>query len=125
MTLLEECIKHLDKFSQVYSKDVSSRLFDEFQNDFPFTSFGRIDWDKIKKKQTVSNLKSVFNEFDTEDCFIFWDEESLPVIKSEVRQVIKFLDDVLAVSFDTWILSSSHTRVVEFYHEGQITIGYR
>ena len=52
-----------------------------------------------------------------------WDNANLPCLKSELKNIIKSIDDVTAVSFDTWVVSSDYNIIIEFYHEGEITLG--
>jgi hypothetical protein len=124
MTLLDECIALLGSTCEVFNRDKSAELFNKFEQNLLFTKWGRIDWEVLKKDFIVTPL-STLDELDILYCYIFWDEYSLPVIKAEFDKVCKNLDDVLAVSFDTWILSLTGNIVIEFYHEGNRTIGYR
>lgn len=57
--------------------------------------------------------------------YIIWDEATLPVVKSNLPSVLEVIYDVTAVSFDTWIFSHVFEYVVEYYHEGETTIGLR
>ncbi|WP_308728038.1 hypothetical protein [Bacillus sp. MYb209] len=50
--------------------------------------------------------------------YIIWDEASLPIIKTNLHQILQVIDDVTAVSFDTWIYSQDVGYVIEYYHEG-------
>ncbi|GAA0741806.1 hypothetical protein GCM10008906_23480 [Clostridium oceanicum] len=56
---------------------------------------------------------------------IIWDEANLPIIKSNLSNVIDVIDDTIAVSFDTWLFSSNGEFVIEFYHDGQTIIGLK
>ncbi len=56
--------------------------------------------------------------------YVIWDEANLPVIQSTVNKVIEALDDVIAVSFDTWILDQEAFFVIELYYEESIHIGW-
>jgi hypothetical protein len=38
---------------------------------------------------------------------------------------IEVIDDVTAVSFDTWIFSLASGYVIEIYHEGEVWVGIR
>ncbi|MFL0143628.1 CDI toxin immunity protein, partial [Tenacibaculum maritimum] len=60
--------------------------------------------------------------FDSEYCYIFWNDESLPVIKTKFNLFLKNIDDVLAVSYDTWILSNSEKIIIEFFHDDIISV---
>jgi len=125
MTLLDECIEAIGNNHEVFDDTMSFKLFDNFQDDFPFTSWGKIDWEQIENKQEIHDLSQVDKLFDSEECYIFWDEGSLPVVKASFKDVLKGIDDVTAVSFDTWILSTTNNCVIEFFHEGEVTIGFR
>lgn len=46
----------------------------------------------------------------------------MPVVKAKLACIFDAIDDVLAVSFDTWIFSSTINRVVEFHHEGETRV---
>ena len=38
-----------------------------------------------------------------------------------IEDILDNIYDVLAVSFDTWLISTDMKRIIEFYHEGSIT----
>ncbi|GER89685.1 hypothetical protein KDW_38470 [Dictyobacter vulcani] len=53
-----------------------------------------------------------------------WDEFTLPIVQcSSLSKLFEQLEDVLIVSFDIWVFSFAEKYVIEFYHEGDITIG--
>ena len=37
--------------------------------------------------------------------------------------IFKVIDDVTAVSFDTWIFSPSTGYVIEIFHDGEVRVG--
>ncbi|WP_425497273.1 hypothetical protein [Paenibacillus phyllosphaerae] len=45
------------------------------------------------------------------------------IVQTQLHKVVDSLEDVLAVSSDTFVLSSSKF-VIEFHHEGKTTIGH-
>ena len=47
----------------------------------------------------------------------------LPCIKSTLFHIIQVIDDVLVVSFDTWIVDLNVEIIIEFHYEGSITLG--
>ena len=57
--------------------------------------------------------------------YILWDEVSLPAVRTNLVKAIDVVDDVTAVSFDTWIFCSSENYVIEFYHENEIRVGWK
>ncbi len=58
------------------------------------------------------------------EVYIIWDEVNLPIIKTDLFSVIDVIYDVTAVSFDTWLFSVDEKSIIEFYHEGEIKIGF-
>lgn len=129
MPLLEECIDALGKGTIVLSNQETIEIFKTFSNTLPITKWGRIDWEKIDKKIRVDSVNEILKYLHEQDkcvdsdIFVLWDEATLPAIQSDLNQVIKVIDDVTAVSFDTWLLSPIIKYVVEFYHNGEVTIG--
>ena len=133
MSLLEECIAALGESCETLNTDESNLIFDLFQRDWPITSWGRINWDKIERKINIKSVADIRNSLEVtlhsespeRLVHILWDEGSLPVLKAELTNIINSIDDVTAVSFDTWLYNSSVGYVIEFYHEGQIMLGFQ
>ena len=124
MTLLEECIEALGERANTYTNEKSLEFFDNFQKEIPFSSWGQINWESISKKKKIQNIKEISDTLKPTECYILWDEASLPVVKTHLSDILSAIDDVTAVSFDTWIYSKTEKWVIEFFHEGQITLGF-
>ena len=131
MTLLEECIEVLQPNIEILSKDQSKKCGALISDNFPIQINGRVDWGKVIKKTIINDyseisdcLKNVLGTFD-DTIFVFWARADLPVLQASLSKVIKYIDDVLAVGFDdAWIISQSHKFIIEFYHDGEITLGF-
>lgn len=129
MTLLDECIEALQNNYKILSSTQKQELLKELFETFPLTNWGRINWDKLKivKKSMYTEifLDSIINFFgdNNEDVVIVWDEINHPVITSKLSSILNVIDDVTAVSFNTWIFSKDKKKVVEFYHDGEIILG--
>lgn len=54
-----------------------------------------------------------------------WSDPEKPILRCSRQGILSCLEDVLAVAFDTWLVSEQLDRVVEFYHEGAVTMGVR
>jgi hypothetical protein len=131
MTLLDECIEALGEDAEILTDSEKDKIFDTFESSFPFTEWGRIDWDKVSKKEIVNTVNDItaylekcYENFNT-DVYVIWDEGTLPIIKSDLKKVLEVIDDVTAVSFDTWIFSPASGYVIEIYHEGEVWVGIR
>lgn len=131
MTLLDECIEALGNSAEIVCDSDKKKILEYFKRSYPFTKWGRIDWESAPHRVSVTTLSDILSfltkrGFDlSTPVYIIWDEVTLPVVKSNLPSVIEVIDDVSAVSFDTWIYSDMFKYVVEFYHEGEITIGLR
>lgn len=127
--LFEECIEALGEDIIIMSGETSETIRNELTNVYPFTSWGRINWNNtacrhvlISAFDLLPTLKSL--NADTElPIYIIWGG-TFPVLQTKLQKVLTALDDVLAVDFDTFIYCPSHY-VIEFYHEGEITLGLR
>ena len=120
--LLQECIDSLI-IKRVFDDANSKVLFDEFSNKIKFTFYGRVDWKVYPRKKKIENNEDVLFYLDKTDiCLLFWNEASLPVIETSLNCFLKNIDDVLAVSFDTWILIREKNIIIEFFHDGEITL---
>ncbi|MFC5704187.1 hypothetical protein ACFPVX_23105 [Cohnella faecalis] len=125
--LFEECIEALGEEVVIFSERTSERIRSELTTAYPFTSWGRIDWNNTTSRHdlriaidSIPVLKS--KRLDTEaPIYIIWGG-NYPVLQTKLQKVLSALDDVLAVDFDTFAYCPSNY-VIEFYHEGEITLG--
>jgi hypothetical protein len=131
MTLLDECIEALGEDAEILMNSEKEKVLDALESSFPFAEWGRIDWDKVSKRENVNTvddiiayLENCYQNFDPV-VYIIWDEGALPIIKSDLKKVLEVIADVTAVSFDTWIFSPTSGYVIEIYHEGEVWIGIR
>ncbi len=126
MTLLEECIEALGNSVKILEFKKEGEISKLLQDIFPFISSGRIDWTQITNKQSLVSFNDILNNNiinKNDEVFIIWDDLNKPIIFSKIENIIQKIDDVTAVSFDTWILSITKKYVIEFYHNGEIQIG--
>lgn len=115
MTLFDECLAALGsyKIAKLYEEKMALA-------NLRLTEFGRLDFRSCKgsRGMSLSELKAL-PDF---ECYIIYSDAELPVIKCRFGQVLDCLDDVLAPAFDTWILDENYSKIIEFYHEGEITL---
>ncbi|WP_459209008.1 CDI toxin immunity protein [Bacillus mojavensis] len=53
---------------------------------------------------------------------LLWNPSDFPVVRTTLENAIEVLDNVLAVGSDTYMYSD-HGFVIEFFHDGEVTIG--
>ncbi|WP_144508142.1 CDI toxin immunity protein [Bacillus thuringiensis] len=128
-TLLEECIGALGKDIEILENTQGKMIVKNFENAFPITQWGRVDWSNIENYGDLYNedeiklyLQNFFGTY-SKTVYIIWDNARVPVIKTNLHQVLKVIYDVTAVSFDTWIYSPDMGFVIEYHHDGDIRIG--
>ncbi|MBN1046100.1 MULTISPECIES: hypothetical protein [unclassified Clostridium] len=120
--LLQECIENTGGIILEY--DENQKIVTNIQEKFPFTVHGRVNWSNINTKNIIEDLSDINDLVDTSALFfVIWDEEKLPCLKCKLKDIITFIDDVTAISFDTWLVSSDYNIIIEFYHGGQIIVG--
>ncbi|MCW9134405.1 hypothetical protein OF830_26875 [Bacillus paramycoides] len=128
-TLLDECIEALGENIVVFEGEEREKFLNSFENSFPITTWARIDWDKIQNYLDIYHIDEIepylYNRYSLHSniVYIIWNEASLPIIKTNLHQILQVIDDVTAVSFDTWIYSQDVGYVIEYYHEGEVRIG--
>ncbi len=129
MSLFAECIEALGEDVHVFSDEKGKGVLDEFESFFPFTDWGRIEWKKVSNHAEVNTVDEIISflrqNVDEISSFVYviWDEGTLPVIQSSLDKVFEVIDDVTAVSFDTWIFSPVSGYVIEVFHDGEVRVG--
>lgn len=119
--LLNECLNALDRKARILSDDVGEEVYSIFKKKISFLPWG-IDWEKCINTKIIRRSELRSDVFKSNEFFIIWNKD-LPIIKSDLATIITNVDDICAVQFDTWLFASDYKEVVEFHHEGKITIG--
>ena len=119
--LLQECIEIIE--GEVLEYEEGLRISDDIQIKVLFLN-GRVNFNEFKYQNNINNISSIETLIDPSiDVYIIWDELRLPCVKSKLSHIIRYIDDIACVSFDTWIVSVDYNIVIEIYHEGEITLG--
>lgn len=127
--LFNECVDALGEGTVILSEEKSEETYDFLQKSYPFSPWSRINWEIVNSKIVIEHVNEIIplltkmlEEFD-DYVFILWSYGNYPVLQSQLEKAIDSIDDVLAVSSDTFIFSPSRF-VIEFHHEGEITVGF-
>ncbi len=130
MNLFEECLGALGQSVCICKQDVAEKILANFDQNFPLTSWGRIDWNKIKEKKIISSIEDIIPTLTdqkrnfTGPVYIIGSDPTIPILECSLDKILEFFDDVEAMSPNTWLFCPSNGWVIEFYHEGEITIGW-
>ena len=121
--LYNECLEHLKEY-EVTSLEETNEIFKYISSAFPMTSYGKFDWANMTKFVKTNDIQEMVQLFNTQDVFyILWDKYNLPSIKCKLYFILNALDDVLAVGFKTWLLSSNKKELIEFYSNENVVCG--
>ena len=130
MTLFDECISALGKYATVVQRGNADGILDDFDKNFSFTTWGRIDWSKISEKRFASSIDEVVtilkerNKNPLNGLYVIGCDATLPLIKSRIDKVIEYFDDVEAVSPWMWLFCQIDGWVVEIDDDGSIMVGF-
>ncbi|GCE22693.1 CDI toxin immunity protein [Dictyobacter kobayashii] len=130
MSQVEACLRSIGQDARPLSKEQTATMVNQFMLRFPFTNWGRIDWSQIASQLDIENIAEIIPGLQRAQknlqapVYIIWDNATVPSVESRLPQILEHLDDVTAVSFDTWLFSPVVGYVIEFYHEGDIKIGF-
>ncbi|MDY7224204.1 hypothetical protein P4637_09435 [Halalkalibacterium halodurans] len=130
MSLFDECIEALGEDVQVFSDNNREQILSNFESSFPF-KWGRIEWENVSNYAEVNTIDEIIYFIDqnvdeySNVVYVIWDEGTLPIIKSTLDKIFKVIDDVTAVSFDTWIFCPSTGYVIEIFHDGEVKVGFK
>lgn len=75
------------------------------------------------KATDILNILGIYKRKAICKICILWNDNLLHCIHVELNKALEHINDVTAVSFDTWLYNSNEKYVIEFHHEGRITIG--
>ncbi|BCG60808.1 CDI toxin immunity protein [Paenibacillus sp. URB8-2] len=123
-SLFEECLVALGDEVAIYSQQKTEEIYQKFEEEYPFTTYGRIDWkNKQYQEITIEDLNKNLTDLE-ERCLIVWSHGEEPVIEAKLVEILKNIDDVTAVSPDVWIYKENDY-VIELFHDGMIRKGYK
>ena len=133
MTLFEECIEALKREGEVMvlSEEESREVKREFKENVPLDRFvGRVDFSQVSRKKEIVMDEDILEELYknnvnvNEPVYVFWNDADLPAIQTSIKNVINVIEDVISVSFDTYIFCPKERYFVEYYHEGEAFLGF-
>ncbi|MEH7789348.1 hypothetical protein V7358_08210 [Bacillus pumilus] len=121
----------LDEGARVLYDNDRAQILSNLENYFPFYCYGQIEWEKVSAYAEVDTFNEIrsflcqkMDEY-SDIVYVIWDEGTLPIIQFTLDKVFEAIDDVTAVSFDTWIFSPSSGYVIEIFHDGEVKVGIK
>ncbi len=102
--LLQDCLKNLLNTELISDKNEIQRIINSISDNF-----------SIKYHHIENSYEIIRKEIDfikNKDYYIVWDDADLPIIKCLGRSILTCLDDVTAVSFDTYIVAEDFSEIL-------------
>ncbi|KUP20446.1 hypothetical protein [Paenibacillus sp. DMB5] len=132
MTLFEELIEVLAGNVVIETDSQTESLLQRLVGVYPVTQWGRIDRKLVNEHYPVDSIKEAIQILSSKiesahelKVNVLWNYTESPSIQVNLRQVEKYLDDILAVGSDTWVICPDFSFVIEFFHDGEIVLGFK
>lgn len=127
LDLFDECLEALGKNKEILSEELTAKYYELLSNSFPFTSWGRIKWEEVCCHLSIDYEEEIYDwlakkHFKDRNIIILWGYGEQPALKTSIEHALNVIDDVTAVGSDTFMFSESGY-VIEFFHDGDVTIG--
>ena len=111
--LLQECLEVLGNNKKILSIEQQQQILDKFNIELPRL----ID----NRKKSVQSIQELSSRWMNRLVYIIWDEEGLPIIQTDFESVTNYIDDIVAVAFETWIVVNSMDQFIQFDARNRIT----
>ncbi|KKQ48685.1 MAG: hypothetical protein US69_C0016G0017 [candidate division TM6 bacterium GW2011_GWF2_38_10] len=125
MTIYDECIIALKNDVEILTQEQDCFFIKLFEILFPLMFFGNINWELVKYKQQLNSQKDILNTYSSDELIIiFWNYGEQFGIKTTLKKFLELFDQLICVAPDTFVFFPNYNCVVEFHHDGTITMGY-
>lgn len=106
MTLLDECIDALAEDIVVLNKHEKDALLSTFYKSVPILVSGSLDWSKIEYKEydNAQVYLQYLNKVNFK-IFVISNNAGDPVLKTNIQLAMKKIDDIAALSPDTYLFN--------------------
>jgi hypothetical protein len=102
-------------------------------NRLPQTSWGAIDWNDIspveqRTTRTVVEAAELFAQLvlryvnPDSEVVLFWGNLVVPSVALPARVAAENAEEVLATSHDVWLFAIDERVLLEYFHEGRLTV---
>ncbi len=127
--LFNECIEALN--AVVLPQEESDKMSILFQQMYPLTEWGKIDWEKIRlnryigcdQNKIIPVLKELIKKPLDPAVYIEWSDAGLPIIQANLDKIITYFDDVTCVTFEKFIFNPQEGYIIEIRPGDNITVG--
>jgi hypothetical protein len=92
--LFQECLVALGEGTIVLSKEKGQEIYAALQSAYPFTRWGRIDWDQIGCFEEFDSIEAAVSYVGTSlgkssiDVFLLWGYGDDPVLQTDLSRIV-------------------------------------
>lgn len=115
-----ECMQALGKQAIVFDNKISEKLYYKFAKLVPIENY-QIVWEDFVWFQEIDDIDELIEICGNKRFYIIWGLD-LPVVESNLNEILSSIYEIEVVSSDIWLFSEDFM-FIQFYHEGDITIG--
>lgn len=108
--LLAECLEVLN--AQLLPEEESEKIVQLFENSYPFTDWGKIDWSLIKAKKEIYDLQEIIPSLQKmlsveidQLIYILCDDAMIPIIKARLKDILDHFNKVDRISIHKFIFN--------------------
>lgn len=105
--LLQECLLTLGNNKKILALEQQKQILVRFNSVLPRLM-------DSNRKKSVQSVRELLPQWGNNPVYIIWDEESLPIIKTDFESILVCIDDVIAVAFETWITTMEMNQFIQF-----------
>lgn len=134
-------VKQITEILELFPEKEKVDILDESGSDtvtrnmtgcFPIASWGRIDWDRVDNNIVLTSedlftIPAVLSNHSLDTSvpvYLIASEYNSPVVKTSLSTILENVEDVMYMGPDQWIYIPDLKYVIEFCHDGEITIGW-
>lgn len=109
--LLQDCLHSFDDMELLETEQDISSIAHRMCESFPIDEHRHIEGAYELLREEIDFVTS-------QKYYILWDDAALPVIKCSGKSILQCLDDIFAVSFDTYIFSENFSEIIHSDESG-------
>ncbi len=122
--LFVEFIEKLDSYEMLSEMD-SELISEKLSYSVCISEGGHVIWDKLKCNNLVIKYEKISGCIDvSKQYYVLWNNLDLPIIKSRLKSIINYVEDLEAVDFDYLLISEDFDIIMEAKKNGYVRIGF-
>ena len=99
---------------KILDAEKTQELVEGMQNAYPWTDYGRLQWENINVRVELNSIGELANYFPMDrEVFVVLDQGDIPAVQTTIEEFIANEDGFLAVGFYTWLMLPGWSHLLE------------